>query len=224
MVLEIVQREIPLCGTGYLILRDCPEDRLSEGIGRGMERLKRSGAKRIFAVSLPMGDPLQPGPLGLWRLESAYDMISMACSLGVERPKPEIKLALRPIKRAQDERTWLALIQKAYADVPGAHVKMEGDLHLSNHRNGLAWQGDRAVGAYGVDLSEKIPHITDLAIIEPERRKGMGRALFYGLMRSFGKAERSTCTVCSLDERALAFCQHLGFAPTGTSVHWCEVV
>ena len=28
MVIEIIQREIPTRGVGYIILRDCPEERL----------------------------------------------------------------------------------------------------------------------------------------------------------------------------------------------------
>lgn len=39
MVIEIIQREIAPKGVGYLILRDCPEDRLDEGLKKGMERL-----------------------------------------------------------------------------------------------------------------------------------------------------------------------------------------
>ena len=53
MVIEIIQREIPVKGIGYLILRDCPEDRLDDGLKKGMERLKKAGAKKVWATSLP---------------------------------------------------------------------------------------------------------------------------------------------------------------------------
>ena len=33
MVLEVIQREIPTRGIGYVILRDCPEERLGEALG-----------------------------------------------------------------------------------------------------------------------------------------------------------------------------------------------
>ena len=57
MVLEIIQREIATKGIGYLVLRDCPEDRLGEGLSKGMEKLKKSGAKTVWATSLPEGKP-----------------------------------------------------------------------------------------------------------------------------------------------------------------------
>ena len=74
MVIEIIQREIPTRGIGYLILRDCPEDRLDDGLKKGMERLKKAGAKTVWAASLPEGEPLHPGPIGIWRLTHVHDM------------------------------------------------------------------------------------------------------------------------------------------------------
>ena len=48
MVIEIIQREIPTRGVGYIILRDCPEERLGEALGKGMEKLKKAGAKQVW--------------------------------------------------------------------------------------------------------------------------------------------------------------------------------
>ena len=50
MVIEIIQREIPARGVGYIILRDCPEERLGEALGKGMEKLKRAGAQTVLAT------------------------------------------------------------------------------------------------------------------------------------------------------------------------------
>ena len=55
MVLEVIQREIPTRGIGYVILRDCPEERLGEALGKGMEKLKKAGAKQVWATSLQIG-------------------------------------------------------------------------------------------------------------------------------------------------------------------------
>ena len=62
MVIEIIQREIPTRGVGYLILRDCPEDRLAEGLKKGMERLKRLGPTRFWLPPSPRGSPSTPAP------------------------------------------------------------------------------------------------------------------------------------------------------------------
>ena len=34
MVVEIIQREVPTRGIGYIILRDCPEERLGEALNQ----------------------------------------------------------------------------------------------------------------------------------------------------------------------------------------------
>ena len=101
MVIEIIQREIPVNGIGYLILRDCPEDRLDDGLKKGMERLKKAGAKTVWATSLPEGEPLHPGPVGIWQLTHVHDMVRMERSLPAE--KPEHKLNLRSPKKGQEE-------------------------------------------------------------------------------------------------------------------------
>ena len=74
MVVEIIQREVPTRGIGYIILRDCPEERLGEALGKGMEKLKMAGAATVLATSLPEGEPLRPGPCGVWRLTHVHDM------------------------------------------------------------------------------------------------------------------------------------------------------
>ncbi len=97
MVIEIIQREIPTRGIGYIILRDCPEDRLGEALGKGMEKLKKVGARTVLATSLPEGEPLYPGPGGVWRLTHVHDMRRMERPLA-SRGTPEPKLTLRPLK------------------------------------------------------------------------------------------------------------------------------
>lgn len=223
MVLEVIQREIATKGIGYLILRDCPEDRLGEALSKGMEKLKHSGAKTVWATSLPEGEPLNPGPVGVWRLTHVHDMVSMERPLPAE--KPGIRLNLRAPRRGQEEALYLNLTNKAFAQVPNAATQQSTDLRRQNHRYGLAYQGDILVGTYELDLGEKVPELCSLAI-EPElQRQGYGRALLRTVLESLGaKAPVCTLTVCSTNLPALGLYQSEGFAQTGVVSDWYEVV
>lgn len=223
MVVEIIQREIPLKGIGYIILRDCPEDRLGEALGRGMEKLKKAGARTVRATSLPEGEPLNPGPVGVWRLTHVYDILRMERSLGQRPPKPELKLNLRSPKRSAEDAVFVELVNRAYADVPGALSKRGSDMRLQNHRYVLAWQGDKPVGCCELDLSEKIPELLTLAV-EPElRRQGIGRSLLRAALDSL-KAPACTLTVSDANAPALALFEAEGFVRTGPVSGWFEVV
>ena len=224
MVLEIIQREIPTRGIGYIILRDCPEDRLGEALGKGMEKLKKAGAKQVWATSLPEGEPLNPGPVGVWRLTHVYDDLRMERPLTQDRPKADIRLNLRAPKRSQEENTYLELVNKAYAEVPGFATLRPSALKKQNHRHLLAYQGEKAVGAFQLDLSDKIPELVTLAV-EPElRRQGIGRALLRSILDSLGKAPACALTVGSTNLPALDLLQSEGFAQTGVVSGWFEVV
>lgn len=222
MVIEIIQREIAPKGIGYLILRDCPEDRLDEGLKKGMERLKKAGAKTVLATSLPEGEPLHPGPVGIWRLTHAHDMVRMERALPAE--KPELKLNLRSPKRGQEEGIYLSLVNRAFADVPNAATQRPGDLRIQNHRYAVAYQGDKPVGAFEVDLSEKVPELVTLAV-EPELwRQGLGRSILRAALDSMGKAPSCGLMVSSRNTAAMALYESEGFAQTGVISSWFEVV
>lgn len=223
MVIEIIQREIPTRGIGYIILRDCPEDRLGEALDKGMEKLKKAGAKTVLATSLPEGEPLHTGPVGVWRLTHVHDMVSMERPLPAE--KPGLKLNLRAPRRGQEENLYLTLTNKAFAQVPNAATQRPTDLRRQNHRYGLAYQGDTLVGTYELDLSEKIPELCSLAI-EPElQRQGLGRALLRAVLDSLGaKTPSCTLTVSSANLPALGLFQSEGFTQTGLVSDWYEVV
>ncbi len=222
MVIEIMQREIPTRGIGYLILRDCPEERLDDGLKKGMERLKRAGAKTVWATSLPEGEPLHDGPIGIWRLTHVHDMLRLERSLPAE--KPEVKLNLRSPRKGQEEGMYLSLVNRAFADVPNAATQRPTDLRKQNHRYSMAYQGDKAVGAFEVDLTEKVPELVTLAV-EPELwRQGLGRAILRTALDSLGKAPSCSLLVSSANTAALALYESEGFTRTGTVSSWFEVV
>lgn len=222
MVIEIIQREIPVKGIGYLILRDCPEDRLDDGLKKGMERLKKAGAKNVWATSLPEGEPLHDGPIGIWRLTHVHDMVRMERTLPAE--KPEVKLNLRSPKKGQEEGLYLSLVNRAFTDVPNAATQRPTDMRKQNHRYAIAYQGDKPVGAFEVDLTEKVPELVTLAV-EPELwRQGLGRSLLRAALDSLGKAPSCGLTVSSRNTAALALYQSEGFAQTGVISSWFEVV
>lgn len=222
MVIEIIQREIPAKGIGYLILRDCPEDRLDDGLKKGMERLKKAGATKVWATSLPEGEPLHAGPVGIWRLTHVHDMVYMERSLPAE--KPEIKLNLRAPKKGQEEGVYLSLVNRAFADVPNAATQRPTDLRRQNHRYAIAYQGDKAVGAFEIDLTEKTPELLTLAV-EPELwRQGYGRSILRAALESMGKVPSCCLRVSTANPAAMALYESEGFAQTGVVSSWFEVV
>ncbi|BDF67104.1 hypothetical protein CE91St43_10760 [Oscillospiraceae bacterium] len=225
MVLEVIQREVPTRGIGYLILRDCPEDRLGEALGKGMEKLKKTGAKQVWATSLPEGEPLHPGPVGVWRLTHVHDMVTMERALGPDLPKPTQKFILKPVKKALEEKTYLELVNKAYRDVPNAKTQGQGDLRLPNCRYTLAYQGEQLIGAFCLDLSEKAPQLTTLAVDPELRRLGLGRALLLTALESLGpKAGACSLLVSTANAAAMGLYEQTGFAQTGVVSSWFEVV
>ncbi len=222
MVIEIIQKEIATKGLGYIILRDCPEDRLDDGLKKGMERLKKAGAKHVWATSLPEGDPLNDGPVGVWRLTHVHDMIRM--ELAAAFPKPERKLNTRPLKRAADDKAWVELMNRAFREVPNAATVSAADARKQNHRCGLALDGDKVVGAYDIDLGEKAPELSLLAIDPELQHQGYGKALLLILLDNMRKMERCGLTVSTLNAPAIALYESVGFARTGTVSRWFEVV
>lgn len=225
MVLEVIQREIPSRGTGYLILRDCPEDRLGEALGKGMEKLKKAGAKQVWATSLPEGELLHPGPVGVWRLTHVHDIVSMKLDLSPDRPRAAEKLALKPVRKAAEEKAYLELVNRAFQDVPNARTQGQADLRLQNHRYILAYRGEELVGAYELDLTEKVPELAMLAVAPELRRQGLGKTLLENALDTFGpKTEGCTLVVSTANPAALGLYEKLGFAQTGVVSSWFEVV
>ena len=222
MVVEIMQRDTAVTGIGYIILRDCPEDRLGEALGKGMERLKKAGAKTVLATSLPEGEPLHNGPVGVWRLTHVHDIVRLECPLPT--PKPELKLTTRPVKRSADEKLYLELVNRAYAGVPYARTQTQNNLRQPNHRYALAYQGEQPVGGYQLDLSEKIPQLVTLAVVPELRRQGLGRALLRTALEGLNKAPVCALELSTANAAGLGLCQSEGFAQTALVSDWFEVV
>ena len=224
MVIEIIQKEVPTRGTGYIILRDCPEDRLGEALGKGMERLKKAGAKNVWATSLPEGEPLHSGPVGVWRLTHVHDMVELTLPLGPDRPRTEDRLLLKPAKRSNDEKAWLELVNGAFKDVPNARTYTSADLRAQNHRCGLAWQGDKAVGAYELDLTEKTPQLATLAIVPELWRQGLGKKLLLTVLDAMPKASACTVVTSTVNEASIRLAESVGFSQSDIVSSWFEVI
>ena len=221
MVLEVMQREVPVRGIGYLILRDCPEERLGEALGKGMEKLKKVGAKHVYATSLPEGEPLHDGPVGVWRLTHIHDMVDMERPLDA-LPKPERKLTLKPVK-GQGEKDFLDLYNRSFLGVPNAGTYRPDDLKTPNLRHGLAYLDDALVGVYVVDQNDKTPVLAGLAIDEDRRRQGLGRDLLLTVLAAL-KAPVCHLTVSTANAPAAALCEGCGFTRGETVSEWFEVV
>jgi len=224
MVLELIQREIALRGDGYIILRDCPEDRLGEALGRGMEKLKRAGAKRVLATSLPEGEPLNSGPIGVWRLTHSYDILWLERPL-TALPKPELKLATKPLKKSLDDKCWLEAVNRSFQNVPNARTRTGSELRRPNRRCGLGWAADKFVGAYEVDLTDsKVPELATLAISPEFQRQGYGKALLVTLLNGMRRMEKCVVRISTRNEPAVSLCESVGFVRTGVESSWFEVV
>ena len=224
MVIEIIQKEVPTRGIGYIILRDCPEDRLGEALGKGMERLKKAGAKNVWATSLPEGEPLHPGPVGVWRLTHVHDMLELTLPLGPDRPRTEDRLLLKPAKRSNDEKLWIDLVNRALQSTPNAHTYVPADMRAQNHRCGLAWLGDKAVGAYELDLTEKTPQLATLAIDPEYQRQGLGKKLLLTVLDAMPKASACTVVTSTANEAAMKLAESIGFGQSGIVSSWFEVI
>lgn len=223
MVIEIIQREIPTRGVGYIILRDCPEERLAEGLGKGMEKLKKAGAQTVLATSLPEGEPLHTGPVGVWRLTHVHDILGMERALPTQ--KAEIKLNLRAPRRGQEESLYLNLTNKALETVANAATQRPTDLRRPGHRYGLAYHGDTLVGTYELNVSEKTAVLESLAIEPNLQRQGYGRALLRAALESLGnKFTACSLSVASNNLPALELYKSEGFVQTGIISDWFEVV
>lgn len=222
MVLEVIQREIPLRSIGYLVLRDCPEDRLGEALGRGMERLKKAGAKTVWATSLPEGEPLHSGPIGVWRLTHVYDTLRMECPLN-GRERPAEKLTLRPLKRSADDKAYVELINRSCADIPTAQTVTAGELRQQGRRHGLVYRGEDLIGCYRLELGEKVPEISALAVAPEFRGQGLGRLLLQNLLSSL-RTPTCALTVPSRSTEAIRLFESEGFIQTGILTSWFEVV
>lgn len=226
MVLEVVQKEVPASGVGYIILRDCPEERIGEALGRGMDKLKRSNAARVLATSLPEGEPLLDGPIGGWRLTHVYDLVVLDRDLTAERPRPAKKLALRPVKKAGEEKTFLELSARCMQGVPHAHTYNADELKAPNHRFGLVWEGESAVGFYDLDTEEKETVIAAFGVDPDRRGQGLGAELVVGLMERIVSQKGQSChaRTATTNAPAMATLAKCGFTQSGELTTWFEVV
>ena len=80
--LEVITKEIPAKGKGYILIRKCWPDQVDEAVRQGARKLLGEGATSIFAASTDPSAPLCEGAGEGYRLEFRHDM------LGMERTGP----------------------------------------------------------------------------------------------------------------------------------------
>ena len=96
---------------------------------------------------------------------------------------------------------------------------------MGSRRSPWPYQGEQLIGAYCLDLSEKTPQLTTLAVDPELRRLGLGRTLLLTALDSLGpKAGACSLLVSTANAAAMGLYEQTGFAQTGVVSSWFEVV
>ena len=117
--LEIITKEIPTKGKGYMYIRRCWPDQVDDQIRQGARSLLLQGATEIYAASKDPAAPLAEGSREGYRLEFRYDMLRLERTLDGTVPQPEGRLNLEPLSREKVGQ-WLALYNECFFDVPNS--------------------------------------------------------------------------------------------------------
>ena len=138
--LDIITREIPAKGKGYMKIRRCWPDQVDSLIRQGSRSLLLQGATEIYAASMDPAAPLAEGSGEGYRLEFRHDMLRLGRPLDRTCPLPEGKLTLEPLSREKVGQ-WLTLYNECFFDVPNSATFGRNDLERAQaegSRCGLA--------------------------------------------------------------------------------------
>ena len=226
--LEIITKEIPAKGKGYMKIRRCWPDQVDSLIRQGARSLLLQGATEIYAASLDPAAPLAEGSGDGYRLEFRHDMLRLERPLGRTCPPPEGRLTLEPLSREKVGQ-WLTLYNECFFDVPNSATCGRTDLEriqAEGSRCGLALLDGVPVGIYLLGFQEADPEIEGIGLCKDFRGKGLGRELLYSVMALLdGEGfERTWLSVSTANARAYHLYQSAGFVQTRLLSHWYQVI
>lgn len=226
--LEIITKEIPTKGKGYMYIRRCWPDQVDDQIRQGARSLLLQGATEIYAASKDPASPLAEGSGDGYRLEFRYDMLRLERTLDKTVPQPEGRLTLEPLSREKVGQ-WLTLYNECFFDVPNSATFGRNDLERAQaegSRCGLALLDGVPVGVYLLGFQEADPEIEGIGLCKDFRGKGMGRELLLSLMALLAEEgyKRTWLSVSTSNVQAYPLYQSVGFAQTRLISHWYQVI
>lgn len=226
--LEIITREIPAKGKGYIFIRKCWPDQVGAAIRQGACKLLGEGATAIYAASTDPSAPLGEGPGEGYRLEFRHDMLGMDRALDDSRPRPAGRLTLEPLTREKGGM-WLAVYNASFFDVPNSATYGRNDLEQilgPEYRCGFAMLDGVCVGIYECGFKKEHPEIGSIGLTKDARGKGLGRELLLSVMDMLAGlgCKRVWLQVSTANESAYPLYRSVGFTQVQTLSHWYEVI
>lgn len=225
---EVITKEIPAKGKGYLWIKKCWPDQVDTVIRRGSSALLGQGATAIFAASSDPSAPLREGQGDGYRLEFRHDMLGMERDLDENCPKPEGRLTLEPLTRERGG-AWLAIYNASFFDVPNSSTYDRNDLEqfLSGpYRCGFALLAGVPVGIYELGFKKENPEIGSIGLTKDARGKGLGRELLLAVMDYAAGLGHTKAWLQASTANATAYplYRSVGFRQVQLLSHWYEVI
>lgn len=226
--LEVITKEIPAKGKGYILIRKCWPDQVDEAVRQGARKLLGEGVTSIYAASTDPSAPLCEGAGEGYRLEFRHDMLGMERALDPGRPRPEGRLTLEPLTREKGGQ-FLAIYNASFFDVPNSATYGRDDLAQilgPEYRCGFALLDGVPVGIYECGFKKENPEIGSIGLTKDARGKGLGRELLLSVMDMLSDmgCTRVWLQVSTANESAYPLYRSVGFVQERLLSHWYEVI
>lgn len=224
---EVFAEEIPAKGKGYLALRRCKSEEVSELLSRGREELLSLGAAELFVTSTAPEAPLREGGWDGFSLIHIRDMLWMERDLDAI-PVETGGVVLTPLTRERGG-AWLALHNECFFDMPNSATYGSKDLERalsSEYCCGFVQWRNIPVGVYGLDMSQTPPIIDGIALHKDFRGKGLGRKLLAAVLCRLSDkgCQRCRLLVATDNDSAFALYRLMGFKAAGVQSQWFQML
>lgn len=225
--MDIITREIPSKGKGYLVVQRCAPEEIYALVGRGAAELLAQGAAEIYAASRDASAPLDEGLHGGYRLERAHDMLGMDRALDGGRPRPRGRLTLEPLTREKGG-LFLGIYNESFHAVPNSATYGPEELDEilgDRYRCGFALLDGTPVGIYECGFKKEHPEIGSIGLTKSARGKGLGRELLLSVMDMLAEMGCKRCWLqaSTANEAAYPLYLSVGFARESLLSRWFAV-
>ena len=224
---EIITKEIPAKGKGYIFLKKCWPGQVGETLRRAAGELLRQGASSLYAASADPSAPLAEGDGEGYRLEYRHDMLGMECTLA-RRPGPLGVLSLEPLTRERGG-AWLTIYNESFFDVPNSETYGREALESilgPEYRCGFALLDGVPMGIYECGFKKEHPEIGSIGLAKDYRGRGLGRELLLSVMDMLAGLgyEKAWLQVSTANQAAFSLYRSVGFVPERTLSRWYELI
>ena len=225
---EVVRRELPLKGKGYLIIRKCSRDQLALIIQNETQDLVRCGASKVYVSST---DPetqiaegtFQAGPY-LFRSDSTMDRLSLKL-VGNPSHTP-IPVLVMELLSPENIPLFLRIYNHCFFHVPNSATYGSDDidrlLNSGLFQAEIVRYQNIPIGVIEVSYEELCPEIASLAILEAYRRKGLGREVLSQTLSNLAANghDKVFLNVSSRNTEAYTMYTSMGFQQEGIVSTW----